>query len=155
MRPSTLETAGGGSNCRAGGQRFLDGYRPGLYLWRTPEIDCSEENFSTAAAAKDAGNARLEATQKRNRPTIDWTVLRRCRNRRSSCNEQSNIADSKYTLICCLHRRTCSTSGFVSEDPSGFPAWRRSASASRSGAARFPVAGPISLRRSPARPLSM
>jgi hypothetical protein len=40
----------------------LDGYRPGLYLWRTQEIECSEEDIATAATAKDAGNARLKAT---------------------------------------------------------------------------------------------
>jgi hypothetical protein len=39
----------------------LGGYPPGLYLRRTQEIDCSEENFAAAAAAKDAGNARLKA----------------------------------------------------------------------------------------------
>jgi hypothetical protein len=44
---------------------------------------------------------------------------------------------------------------FASKDLSGLLVWQRSASASRSAVARFPVAGPTLLRRSPARPLSM
>lgn len=58
----------------------------------------------------------LKATLVITRQTIDLPVLRRCGNRISSCIERLNIPDSKFTLICCPHRRTCSTYGVASKD---------------------------------------
>jgi hypothetical protein len=66
------KTAGGGSNCRTGRQRCLDGYRPGLYPSRTHEIDYSEENFATAATAKRCGQRTPRGDRRREtgRPLI-------------------------------------------------------------------------------------
>lgn len=112
-------------NCR---RRFkLPGRRSAMFGWlptgTLPPANSGDRllrgEFRDSGRRKRCGQRAPEGDgrRKRGRP-IDWAVLRRYRNRRSSCDEQSNIADSKFTLICCPHRRTCSTSGFVSKDPS-------------------------------------
>lgn len=78
----------------------------------------SDVDLAPAAAARDAGDVRLRAMVEKDIPPIDLPVLRRCWNRRSSCNEPLIIADSRFTWICCPRRRTCSMSGFALKDPS-------------------------------------
>jgi hypothetical protein len=82
----------------------------------------SDADLAPAAAARDEGDVRLMAMAEKDMLAIDLPALRRCWNRRLSCNERSNIADSKFTLICGPHRRTCSTFGFVLKGSPSLPA---------------------------------